>query len=181
MKTPVHFIALKVTLFSHTYYTPVKSVNPRVEPPITSEAAFELWVTLVLRGDMQRMNIGTLRCQIPQKEAAFPLCFTSTLCWVNEEQSMVTVTNQSQLWKQAFSWLLIFLLHLSLLCLSSTSSVPLLSSLFTCRWLCFLFSPFSVSVFLNMSCIRHPPPVTLVLCYVAFSEPTGGLWEHMAY
>lgn len=34
---------------------------------------------------------------------------------------MVTVTNQSQLWKQTFSWMLISLPHLLLLCLSSIS------------------------------------------------------------
>lgn len=41
---------------------------------------------------------------------------------------MVTVANQSQLWIQTFRWLLIFLANLTLLCLSSTSSVPFLCS-----------------------------------------------------
>lgn len=64
----------------------------------------------------------------------------NTAVWVNQEQSSVTVTNQSQLWKQTSLRPLISLVHLSLLCLSSTSSVPLLCP-YTCRWLRFLFFP----------------------------------------
>lgn len=68
---------------------------------------------------------------------------------------MVTVTNQSQLRKQTFSWTLISLLHLLLLCLSSTSLFLFSSSLLTCRHSGSMFSPSSASLFLHLL-ICHP-------------------------
>lgn len=102
-------------------------------------------VTLVWRGNTQRMNlerdrslIQSAKSNLPERVRSLSLCYTSTLWWVNEEQSVVIVPNQSQLWKQTFSWLLISLPHLLLLRLSSTSSVHLLFS-------CPLSSPVSDS------------------------------------
>lgn len=114
-------------------------------------------------------------------------CYTSTLQWVNEEQSLVTGTNQSQLWKQTFSWPLISLPHLLLLCLSSTSSIPLLSS-----------SPISLPAIDSafyvvplLSVVTFMPHIhlsfTLFLrehwwrIYAADSKSKGGLEDHMAH
>lgn len=80
---------------------------------------------ILKRGRVRKMDLrrdGALIhfANLPVKsQPALSPC--SSLRSANEEQSAVTVTNQSQLSKQTFSWMLISLPRLLLLCLSSTS------------------------------------------------------------
>lgn len=93
----------------------------------------------------------------PEK-SLLSLSLATPPCCSNEEQSLVTVTNQSQLWKQTSSWPLISLPHLLLLCLSSTSSVPLLSPyLLLARPPVFplLWESFSFVSPIHLSCTPH--------------------------
>lgn len=120
---------VKISLsFLFTYFTAVKSVNPRDKTLIRSEASVELWLTRFEGGNVLRMELALDRFLTHSAERV-SLYLTASPPRCNEEQSVVTVTNQSQLCKQTFSWPLISLPHLLLLCLSSTSSVPFFSSL----------------------------------------------------
>lgn len=113
---------VKIASLQHTYFTS----SEKHESQKSDQRLLLNYGHLILkRGRVRKMDLkrdGALIhfANLPVKsQPALSPC--SSLRFTNEEQSVVTVTNQSQLWKQTFSWMLISLPHLLLLCLSSTS------------------------------------------------------------
>lgn len=114
--------AVKIASLQRTYFTSSK----KHESHKSDQRLLLNYGHLILkRGRVRKMDLrrdGALIhfANLPVKsQPALSPC--SSLRSANEEQSAVTVTNQSQLSKQTFSWMLISLPHLLLLCLSSTS------------------------------------------------------------
>lgn len=109
---PVHFNTPWDDRFiqTHIFYSSEKPWIPgwKTSNPIWSC----LWIMVALVS----MRCRDLKSLLGLHETLeLTLGCSSTSRWVNEEQSTVRVSNQSQLWKQALSWRIIILPHLSLL------------------------------------------------------------------